>query len=317
MPAPLFALTSSASDGSAARAAASSRSTLLNTAIVGFSSSLSSRRIDSTDAFWRGQSGFDASLTCSSKSAASSSSSVARNALTSSCGSAVMKPTVSARRTLRPGRDVGAAQRRIERRERLVGDERAFALPGPGEPVEQRRLADVRVADERDERIAAAPAAPRLALLAHVVELALQQRDALLDLAAVDFELRFAGTARADAAAQPRERGARADQVRLAVAQLRELDLQLAFARARVLREDVEDEHRAVDDRQRDDLLEVRALARPQIVEHEQHVGFELFGALGDLARLAAADQRRGIDVRELLHDLADDVRRRPPSQAR
>ncbi len=77
-------------------------------------------------------------------------------------------------------------------------------------------------------------------------------------------EFRFAGSARSDAAAQTGQVGADADEVRLPVAQLRELDLQLSFAAARVLREDVEDQHRAVDDRQRNDLLEIVALARPQ-----------------------------------------------------
>ena len=239
-------------------------------------------------------------MTCSSRSATSSSSSVARNALISSFGNAVMKPTVSASRTLRPSADVDAPQRRIERRERLIGDERRVAA-GAGQPVEQRRLADVRVADQRDERIAAARRSARVArCLRTSSSCAAQQRHARCDFAPVDFELRFTGTARADAAAEPRERDARADQVRLAVAQLRELDLQLAFARARVLREDVEDQHRAVDDRQRHDLFEVDALARAQIVEHHQDVGVEFFGrALGDLARFAAADQRRRIDVRQ------------------
>jgi hypothetical protein len=78
-----------------------------------------------------------------------------------------------------------------------------------------------------------------------------------------------------------------------------------------VLREDVEDQHRAVDDRQRHDLLEVRPLARSQVVEDEQHVGAQLLGPLGDLPRLPAADQRRRIDVRQLLHDFADDARPR------
>ena len=99
------------------------------------------------------------------------------------------------------------------------------------------------------------------------------------------------GTARADSAAQSREVGAGADQVRLAIAQLRELDLELAFAAARVAREDVEDEHRPVDDRQRNDLLEILALARTQIVEHQEQARAELASRDSrNLARLAAAD---------------------------
>ncbi|GAC1527170.1 MAG: hypothetical protein NVS2B8_13360 [Vulcanimicrobiaceae bacterium] len=58
-----------------------------------------------------------------------------------------------------------------------------------------------------------------------VVELATQERDARLYLATIDFELRFARTARSDAAAQARERRTRSDEIRLTESQLREFDL--------------------------------------------------------------------------------------------
>ncbi len=74
-----------------------------------------------------------------------------------------------------------------------------------------------------------------------------------------------------------------------------------------MLRENVEDEHRAVDDRERHDLFEIRALARSKIVEHEDRVGVERFGSLRDLGGFAAPDERRWIDVRELLNDFTDD----------
>ena len=76
-------------------------------------------------------------------------------------------------------------------------------------------------------------------------------------------------------------------------------------------REDVEDQHRAVDDRQRHDLLEILALARTQVVEHQQQLGVALLREFGDLARLAAADQRRRIDGVAALHDAIDDRARR------
>src|SRR6185312_13182141 len=76
-------------------------STLLNANTTGFSSRPSSCRIVSTLRRWRSQPGFDASSTCTSRSASPSSSSVARNALINSSGSALMKPTVSATRTVR------------------------------------------------------------------------------------------------------------------------------------------------------------------------------------------------------------------------
>ena len=92
------------------------------------------------------------------------------------------------------------------------------------------------------------------------------------------------------------------------MAQLREFHLQLAFAAARVLREDVENEHRAVDDRHRNDLLEIAALAGTQIVEDEQQIGLALSRARRDLGGLAAADQKRRIDVRTPLDDALHDL---------
>jgi hypothetical protein len=78
-----------------------------------------------------------------------------------------------------------------------------------------------------------------------------------------------------------------------------------------VPREHVEDQHRAIDDRKRNDALEVLPLARAQIVEHEQQARVEFSGAFGDLARLAAADKRRGIDGIAPLNDTVDDARAR------
>ena len=85
--------------------------------------------------------------------------------------------------------------------------------------------------------------------------------DARPDAPPVGFELGFAGAARADAAAEPRQRVAGADQPRQQVFQLRELDLQLAFARPRAAREDVENQLRAIDDLAADLLLDLRAAA--------------------------------------------------------
>ena len=148
----------------------------------------------------------------------------------------------------------------------------------------------------------------RFALAADDLELAVEHGHALLNPAPVDFEFGFAGAAAADSAAKLREIRSDADQVRLPVAQLREFDLKLTFAAARVPGEDIEDQHRAVDDRQRNDLLEVLALARPQVVEHEQQLGVEFLGQVGDLVRLPAADQRRWIDVVAALDDAIENT---------
>ena len=69
----------------------------------------------------------------------------------------------------------------------------------------------------------------------------------LPDAAAVGLELGLARPARADPAAEARHGGAFAHQPRQRVAQLGELHLQLALARASVAGEHVEDELGAVE----------------------------------------------------------------------
>ena len=78
---------------------------------------------------------------------------------------------------------------------------------------------------------------------------------------------------------------------------MREFDLQFAFATARALREDIEDHHRAIDDRKRDRAFEIGPLTRPQIVEDENLRRAEFGRALRDLRRLPAPDERARIDT--------------------
>ena len=144
----------------------------------------------------------------------------------------------------------------------------------PVSEIEQRRLAGVGVADQRDRRHRrlVPPLAQLRAAAADRVDLLRQDADAVADAAAVGFELGFAGAARADAAAQPRQRVARSDQPRHQVLELRELDLQLAFPRARAAREDVEDELRAIDDLAIERAFEIAQLRRRQLVVEDDDV---------------------------------------------
>jgi hypothetical protein len=73
------------------------------------------------------------------------------------------------------------------------------------------------------------------------------------------------------------------------------------------LRKDIEDNHRAIDDRQGHDLLEVRALPRAQIVENEKFGCVERLGERGDFVRLPASDHRGRIDAVEPLDDAANE----------
>ena len=158
-----------------------------------------------------------------------------------------MKPTVSVSSSAAAA-EPHRARRRVERVEEPVLD----ADVGAGERVEQRRLARVRVAGERDR---GRPARSRSARIVSrepstSLELALERGDAVAREPAVGLDLRLARSARADAAAEPLEVRPQAAHAREVVLELRELDLQLALGAVRVPGEDVEDHARTVDDGQ-------------------------------------------------------------------
>ena len=90
-------------------------------------------------------------------------------------------------------RQVDRAQGRIERGEQHVGGQHV----GARHAVEQRRLAGIGVADQRDDRIrhALSAVAMQRAGAFDLFELGLDLGDALVDQAAVGLELGFAGAA--------------------------------------------------------------------------------------------------------------------------
>ena len=181
------------------------------------------------------------------------------------------------------------------------------------QPVEQRRLAGVGIADERDRRhvdLVAALAQLRSAP-AHDFDLVLQRLHADADAPAIRFELGFAGAPRADAAAKTRQRLARSDQPRQQVLQLRELDLQLAFARAGAPREDVENQLRAIDDLAIETLVQLAQLRRRQLVVEDDEVGVGFGRGVRQHVDLAAAEERRRIRLGSILQHAQHDARAR------
>ena len=233
----------------------------------------------------RSGSGADASTTWTSRSASATTSSVDLNASTSWWGSLRTKPTVSVSSTASPPGSCEAAGGGVEGGEQPVLDEHA----GVGEPVEQRRLAGVGVADDGD--LLAPAAAARLALgvaggAAMRAQLGLELVDAAHEAAAVDLEL---GLARDRRVPMPpacwRERRAPAPQPGQPVAELGQLDLGLALLAVGVLGEDVEDHRGAVDGGAAEELLEVALLGRAQLVVEHDGVGVD---RIGDLAQLPA-----------------------------
>ena len=143
----------------------------------------------------------ETSRTCRMTSASITSSSVARNAATSMVGRSEMKPTVSDRIALVPcgssiARKVGS---------RVANSMSASSTSGARQAVEQRGLAGIGVADQRDDRIrhALAARAMQLAALLDLLELgfdASQMRSSITRRS--DFDLRLARAAeKAEAAA--------------------------------------------------------------------------------------------------------------------
>ena len=106
-----------------------------------------------------------------------------------------------------------------------------------------------------------------------MVEAAAQRGDAVAREPAVGLDLRLARAAGADAAAEALEVRPQPPHAREVVLELRELDLQLALGRVRVVGEDVEDHRGAVDDRDAELLLEVALLARGELVVAGDDVG--------------------------------------------
>ena len=193
-------------------------------------------------------SGAEASTTWTSRSASATTSSVDLNASTSWWGSLRTKPTVSVSSTVSPPGSVEPAGGRVEGGEQAVLDEHA----GVGEPVEQRRLAGVGVADDGDVG-ECATALRALRWVSRwrrdVAQLGLELVDAPHDAAAIDLELGLARATGADAAGLLAEARALAAQAGQPVAQLGQLDLGLALVAVGVLGEDVEDHRGAVDAR--------------------------------------------------------------------
>ena len=93
---------------------------------------------------------------------------------------------------------------------------------------------------------------------------------------------------------------------RQVVFELGELDLELAFGADRVLREDVEDQLRAVDHARLQGVLERPLLRRAQLVVDDQHFGPGFAVCVPQLFELSLADVRPRVGQAPVLHDAPD-----------
>ena len=92
------------------------------------------------------------------------------------------------------------------------------------------------------------------------------------------------------------------------ILQLRQLDLQLAFAGPRPASEDVEDELRAIDDLAIDFGFDLPQLRRRELVVEDDEIGVGFGARRGERLDLSASEKGRGIRLRPLLQDAEDDL---------
>ena len=115
--------------------------------------------------------------------------------------------------------------------------------------------------ETKRQLISPPPFAVKLAMFSDLLDVAFQRADAMTNLPAVHFQLGFAGTAGADAAAKTGQIFPMSCQSGQAVFELGEFNLQLAFFSASAPRKNIEDEASAVDDFCFEGFLEVLGLA--------------------------------------------------------
>ena len=129
---------------------------------------------------------------------------------------------------------------------------------------------------------------------------------ALLRAAAADLELRLARSAPADAAGEAGERVVLLTETRHVVLQLRELHLELAVVALGALREDVENELRAIDDLEVALLRDRGGLRGRELAIEDEHVGVELHRANDHVVELALTEHELRIDA---IAELDDGIR--------
>src|SRR5688572_3152273 len=185
-------------------------------------------------------------------------------------------------------------------RGRIQGGEQLVGGVGVGvrKRIEQRRLAGVGIADDRDRKHIAPDARAALhgALLLQLIQLSLQDLDSCCDVAPIELQLLLARTAGlAQAAALALEVAPAAHQPCRKMLQARELHLQLALAGLRALREDLQDQLGAIEHAALQRLLQVALLPGRELVVEHYGGGVELLGGAQVLCDLARAGIQLGI----------------------
>jgi len=142
---------------------------------------------------------------------------------------------------------------------------------------------------------------------AHAFELVFDLLDAFGDAAAVGLQLRLAGTASADAAAQARHLHAASGQARQQIVELCQFDLQTAFPGTRTRGEDIEDQLSPIDDFGREQFFQITLLGRRQVLVEDHDVDFSGNHGGGQFLDFALSDEGGGFRCGPRLHHAVDD----------
>src|SRR5574341_737638 len=145
-------------------------------------------------------------------------------------------------------------------------------------------------------------------MLGDVLQPLLEHRDLAANDAAVGLELRFAGAAEPDAAADTRQVRPHAGQARQQVLELRQFDLQLRLVAARARGEDVENHLGAIHHAHAEALLELDALHRRQALVEQQQGGAARRQLVFQRFNLALAEVEVGSGCIDALDGSPDDL---------
>ncbi len=136
-----------------------------------------------------------------------------------------------------------------------------------------------------------------------VLQLVSDVVDPVHESASIHLELGLARSPRADTASLLGERTTGAAKSGQPVLQKRELDLGLAFGRASVLGEDVQNDRGSVDRGASEDLLQVALLSRREVVLEDHRVRVDRQTDLAQLVDLSRTEERGGIGSVTTLND--------------
>ena len=132
-----------------------------------------------------------------------------------------------------------------------------------------------------------------------------------MDTATVRFQLRFTVTAHADTAFLTRQVTPEPGQSRKQMLELREFNLEFALFGAGALRENIENQRRAIQNFAAENFFEIAALSGRKFIVENHRVHVVRAAMFRKFLRLASADECSGDGRFQFLRPVADDFRAR------